>query len=153
VTSERLLPIGVLVLLAVAGFTWFPGHTWLQSDTQIYTPILEHLADAGLLARDPIAIHAHVTWTIYDDVNLALRRTAGLDWSEMLMLQQIFFRSLGLLGCFLFVRSFSGGIRPALFAAACFGLGRYKDITFALDLLELALNEQYALIPIQVRPF
>ncbi len=126
-TSERLLPIGALVLLALAGFTWFPGHTWLQSDTQIYTPILEHLADPGLLARDPIAIHAHVTWTIYDEVNLALHRAAGLDWGEMLAFQQIVFRSLGLLGCFLFVHSFSGGIRPALFAAACFGLGAVVD--------------------------
>jgi hypothetical protein len=26
--------------LALATFFWFPGHTWLHQDTQIYIPIL-----------------------------------------------------------------------------------------------------------------
>jgi hypothetical protein len=141
------------VTLALAGFAWFPGHTWLQSDTQIYAPILEHLANPSLLARDPIAIHSHVTWTMYDEVSLAIRHLLSLDWREVLLLQQVVFRALGLLGCFLLARSFRLGIRAALLATACFGLGavvngpsvltfEYEPVPrgFAIMLLLLALG-------------
>ena len=42
----------LLVCLGIAAFTWlgfrvFPGHTYLQSDTQIYLPMLERLEDSS----------------------------------------------------------------------------------------------------------
>ena len=51
---------GFLVSLALVfctwlGFRWFPGHTYLQSDTQIYLPMLERLDQPGYLARDFVA--------------------------------------------------------------------------------------------------
>ena len=46
---------GSLLVFTLLGFFLFPGHTYLQSDTQIYIPMLEHLRDPGVLARDPIA--------------------------------------------------------------------------------------------------
>ena len=38
---------------ALLTFFQFPGHTWLQQDTQIYAPILEHLRDPAVL-RDRV---------------------------------------------------------------------------------------------------
>ncbi len=122
-----MLPASVIVLLALAGYAFYPGHTWLQSDTQIYTPILDHLFDPALLTKDPIATHAHVTWTIYDDVSLAIRRLSGLSWQTIMAGQQILFRALGLLGCYLLALSFNQGPRAALLATACFGLGATVD--------------------------
>lgn len=124
---ERLLPACAIAAMTLAGFALFPGHTWLQSDTQIYTPILEHLADPTLLVNDPIAIYAHVTWTIYDEVSMALRKLSGLDWQAVMAAQQLVYRALGLLGCFLLALSANLGIRAALLAAACFGLGAVVD--------------------------
>jgi len=48
---------GTVLYIAICGlalltFFQFPGHTWLQQDTQIYTPILEHLRDPSVLDRD-----------------------------------------------------------------------------------------------------
>lgn len=122
-TAERILPILLLAALAIAGFLWFPGHTWLQSDTQIYAPILEHLRDSAALARDPIAVHAHVTWTFYDEAGLALRALLPLDWKGVLLLQQLLFRFLGILGAYLLIRSLDIGVLPSLAAAGCFALG------------------------------
>jgi hypothetical protein len=127
VTSTRVFAACVIAVLAWAGFAFFPGHTWLQSDTQIYTPILDHLSDPTLLVNDPIAIYAHVTWTIYDEVSLALRKLSGLDWQAVMAAQQLVFRALGLLGCFLLALSMNQGKRAALLAAACFGLGAVVD--------------------------
>jgi len=153
VTPERLLPGFVLACLALAGFLWFPGHTWLQSDTQIYVPILEHLRDPSALTRDPIAVHAHVTWTVYDDVALALRQAAPGGWKSVLLSQQLIFRFLGIAGGFLLVRSLGLGQLPALLAAGCFALGavvngpsvltfEYEPVPrgFAVMLLVLALG-------------
>ena len=44
----------VLLSLGIAAVTWlefqfFPGHTYLQSDTQIYLPILEHIDTPNFL--------------------------------------------------------------------------------------------------------
>jgi len=56
----------------------FPGHTWLQQDTQIYVPMLEKLADPSLFARDLLTSRPHLSWTVYDDITLALDRMTGL---------------------------------------------------------------------------
>jgi hypothetical protein len=36
-------------------FTAFPGHSYLEADTQIYLPMLERVDAPGLLARDLVA--------------------------------------------------------------------------------------------------
>jgi len=60
--------------LALVTFFWFPGHTWLHQDTQIYVPILEHQRDAATLRNDLVAQHPHDAFTIYDEVAIGLRR-------------------------------------------------------------------------------
>jgi hypothetical protein len=38
-----------IAALALLTYFQFPGHTWLQQDSQIYAPILDH-------QRDPLAL-------------------------------------------------------------------------------------------------
>ena len=78
--------IAVLTLLS---FYVFPGHTWLQQDTQIYVPILEHLRDPSVLANDILVERPHVTFTLYDEIALALRRITGLGFRELLGAEQV----------------------------------------------------------------
>lgn len=112
-----------LLVLMLVGFFWFPGFTWLQSDTQIYVPIFEHLEDPTLLRHDLCATRPHVSWTIYDEVTRLLDRWTGMGWAPVLHAQQMLFRLLGLAGVFLI--ALSAGLPPAgrLFVAAAFGLG------------------------------
>lgn len=120
---ERALVIAVLAALTLVGYYYFPGHTWLQSDTQIYIPIFEHLDDPSLLANDPVAIRPHVTWTIYDETARGIRALTGFQYRDILAGEQIVFRFFGLLGVFLVAHSCGIGTAGALFVAAMFGLG------------------------------
>jgi len=43
--------------LALVTFFQFPGHTYLQQDSQIYVPILEHLRDPAVLRNEILAEH------------------------------------------------------------------------------------------------
>ena len=81
--------IAVLILLQ---FEFFPGHTYLQSDTQVYVPLLEKLESPGLLSRDSIATHPNVTYTIYDEITLFLHAAFRLSIETALLAQQIIFR-------------------------------------------------------------
>lgn len=117
-----------LVSLGIAVFTWlgfryFPGHTYLQSDTQIYLPMLERLDDPGFLARDIVATRPHIAFTIYDEVTLALHKTAHLNFEQALVSQQLLFRAAAMLGVYLIATSV--GIPPAfaMLVAAFFNLG------------------------------
>jgi hypothetical protein len=117
-----------LVCLAIAFFTWFsfryfPGHTYLQSDTQIYLPMLERLDSPGFLARDLVATRPHVSFTIYDEVSLTLHRVAHLDFEAALVAQQLLFRAAALFGIYLIATSV--GVTPvyALLVAAFLNLG------------------------------
>ena len=116
------------VLLGIVAITWFqftvfPGHSWLQSDTQTYVPILERLASPGFLSRDLVATHPNVTYTIYDEVTLFLHEAGRLDLRTALVWQQIFFRAAAVLGIFLLARSAGLGDRLALCAAALANAG------------------------------
>ncbi|MGC8793333.1 MAG: hypothetical protein ACP5U2_08075, partial [Bryobacteraceae bacterium] len=118
----------VLVALAVTALTLlsylaFPGHTWLQADTQIYLPILERLWDPSTLANDPVAQRPHVAFTIYDEVALGLRRLTGLEFRPILVAQQLVFRALGILGVYLIGAALGLSVRAALLGAATFALG------------------------------
>ncbi|MGJ5818827.1 hypothetical protein [Paludibaculum fermentans] len=113
----------VLLVLALLGFFVFPGHTWLQSDTQIYAPMLDRMMDPTLFPKDELALRPHVTWTLYDEVAIGLRRLTGADLEHVLGGQQLVFRFIGLAGAFLLAQAMGLGVPAALFAAGCFGLG------------------------------
>jgi hypothetical protein len=86
----------LVVCFGIALFTWlgfrsFPGHTYLQSDTQIYLPMLERLESPGFLSRDPVATRPHVSYTIYDEVALSLRHVTHWGFEEVLVSQQLLF--------------------------------------------------------------
>jgi hypothetical protein len=121
--TARAIAATAIAALAVAGFLYFPGHTWLQSDTQIYVPIFEHLADPGALRHDPVATRPHVRWTLYDEIAVAARSWTGLEYKEILQIQQLLYRFAGLTGALLVGLSLTGGLVPGLLVAGCFGLG------------------------------
>lgn len=87
--------------LALVTFFQFPGHTWLQQDTQIYAPILEHEHDPLALRNDPLVQYPHVAYTLYDEAALALGAVTGLSFREVLDIQQIAARALGIWGLWL----------------------------------------------------
>ena len=120
---ERVLVFAALVALTLTGFFFFPGHTWLQSDTQIYIPIFEHLDDPSALKMDPVAIRPHVSWTIFDETARGLHALTGAGYREILASEQIASRFFGLLGVFLLAHSCGIGTAGALFVSAMFGLG------------------------------
>jgi hypothetical protein len=120
---EHAWAVGGLLVLTAIGFFHFPGHTYLQSDTQIYVPILERLWDPGLFAKDIIAQKPHVAFTMYDEVTLALRRLTGAGTREALLGAQLVFRFAALLGVYLFALTLRQGRAAAILVAACFGLG------------------------------
>lgn len=119
----RALPYAALAALALLGFLVFPGHTWLQQDSQIYVAIFEHLRDATVLDRDPVATHPHVTYTLFDEAARALRAVAGMDFHTGLTLQQVALRWVGLAGVYLLALRLGLSVWGAVFAAGTFGLG------------------------------
>jgi hypothetical protein len=88
---------GKMKALATPGFVWrshgtflqFPGHTWLQQDSQIYVPILEHARDATVL-RNATSWCSARTWRTRCTTRLpvALRGVTGLGLSRVLAAQQ-----------------------------------------------------------------
>lgn len=150
---NRLWVAGVIVLLTLLGFFRFPGHTFLQADTQIYMPILEHFWDQGVFNQELLARDPHVSFTIYDEMAILLRRVSGLDFRGVLFAQQLIFRALGLLGIYLIATSMGLRTRLALLATAVFSLGaaivgpsvltiEYEPVPrgFAIPLLLLAVG-------------
>ena len=120
---EPLLAGLALLILTVVGFFHFPGHTWLQSDTQIYVPILEHIWDPSVLTNDIVATRPHVSYTIYDETAIWLRKLTGLGFREILMGEQFVFRFCALWGVFLIARALGFSTAPSLLVTACFALG------------------------------
>src|SRR5579875_774085 len=118
----------LLLLLGIAAVTWlefeiFPGHTYLQGETQILLPILERLDAPGYLSRDLVATHPNVTYTIYDEVTLFLHEGARLDFKTALAGQQVLFRAAGVTGVFLLALAAGVGDGFALLLAAVVNLG------------------------------
>ncbi len=112
-----------LLALAALSFFQFPGHTILQSDTQIYLPIMEHLWDPSVLGRDLVAVNPHVRFTAYDEVALALRAVTGVGFEGLLLAQQFVYRTVGILGLFLIATGMGFSRRLALLLAAIVSLG------------------------------
>ncbi len=106
--------------LALLSFFQFPGHTWLQQDSQIYVPILEHLRDPSALRNDILAQKPHVAFTLYDEAARLLRAVSGLGFKEVLQAQQIAARAFGIFGLYLMagcpdrgIRAYAARHRPA----------------------------------------
>jgi hypothetical protein len=112
-----------LLALTTIGYFHFPGHTYLQSDTQIYVPILERLWDPAVFSKEIIAQQPHVTFTIYDEASIWLRHLTGWGFEQVLAIQQFVFRFCALLGVYLVGVALGLGRTGALLVAACFGLG------------------------------
>ena len=112
-----------LFALTLLGFFVFPGHTWLQQDTQIYIPIFERIWDPSALANDLVATKPHVSFTIYDETAMALRWLTRTSFHAVLSFEQIAFRFLQLAGAYLLARAFALSRRMSVLVAACFGLG------------------------------
>jgi hypothetical protein len=110
-TSWLSTALAVLALTAL-GFFYYPGHTILQADTQIYIPILHHLEDPTLLRNDIMAVRPHVSFTLYDEVALLLHRITGLSFEHVLSGQQFVYRAIGVLGVYLFATS--AGLAPMM---------------------------------------
>jgi hypothetical protein len=112
-------------ILALTALTWFqfPGHTWLQQDTQIYVPILEHLRDPAVLRRDMLVERPHVSFTMYDESARGLARVTGLGFREVLEGQQIATRALGIWGLYLMAAALGLSAPASLLVAGVLSLG------------------------------
>ena len=112
-------------ILAITALTWFefPGHTWLQQDTQIYVPILEHLRDPAVLRRDILVSSPHVSFTLYDETARALARITGLGFREVLEGEQIVTRALGIWGLYLMATALGLPAPLSLLVAGAISLG------------------------------
>ncbi len=150
-----------IVFLTLLGYWLLPGHTYLQSDTQIYIPMLEHLRDPALYPRDIVALRPHLTFTIYDETALALRRITGSDFQTVLTAEQLVFRALAICGLILIALRLGLNAVQSFFVAAVVSLGativgaavltvEYEPVPrgFAIALIVFALgliaHERYA---------
>jgi hypothetical protein len=146
--------IGAAILaITLVNFFQFPGHAWLQQDTQIYAPILEHLWDPSVLQNDIIAQHPHVAFTLYDETAIALRRMTGLEFQYVLQGLQFVTRALGLWGLYLIASALGLSDLLALIVTGIVSLGAFisgpavlvfefepTPRAFAVPLLFLALG-------------
>jgi hypothetical protein len=115
---------GVAIIgLALLTFFQFPGHTWLQQDTQIYAPILEHLRDPDALNRDLVVQYPHVSFTLYDELTIGLRQATGHDFEHVLGAEQLVCRALGIWGIYLLATACGLDLWAALMVASIFSLG------------------------------
>jgi hypothetical protein len=114
---------GIALALALLTFFQFPGHTWLQQDTQIYCPILEHLRDPSVLAKDILAEKPHVAFTLYDETARLARAATGLSFRIVLEGAQIAARALGIWGLYLIALAMGLTDGQAWLVAAIASLG------------------------------
>src|SRR5437868_9735814 len=98
---KRVATASLCLGFALLTFFQFPGHTWLQQDTQIYAPILEHLRDPAVLRNDLLVAQPHLSFTLYDEAARFLRAATHCDFQTVLALQQILTRALGIWGLYL----------------------------------------------------
>lgn len=122
--SERpVVALLALTAFCALGFFVFPGHTYLQQDSQIYLPMMERIADPTVLANDLIATHPHLSFTVYDEIATGWKRLTGLDMQSILVAQQLLTRLLGIIGIFLLARSAGLAYAGATLVAGIFSLG------------------------------
>jgi hypothetical protein len=120
---NRIATASLCLAFALLTFFQFPGHTWLQQDTQIYVPILEHLRDPAVLRNDILVQQPHLAYTLYDEFALGVRKITGLGFGAILQAQQIVTRALGFWGLLLLAESFGLALGGAITVAAICSLG------------------------------
>ncbi len=119
----HFLAILALALATALGYLYFPGHHYLQQDTQIWLPVLAHAQDPTLFQNELIVTGAHVRLSLFDDITLALSNGLGLTIETALMAQQILFRFLALIGVWLLARATSLSQTASVLAATICHLG------------------------------
>ena len=119
----RLAVAGGIAAIALLGFVGFPGHTYLQSDTQIYVPMLEHIWDPSTYPGDLVAAKPHLSFTLYDEIALTLRRLLLAPFEISFQAQQLLYRAFQIAGVYLLARAFPLTRAQALTVAAIAGLG------------------------------
>jgi hypothetical protein len=112
--------IGALTLL---NYFQFPGHTYLQADTQVYVPILENLWDPTVLSKDLLVQKPHVSFTLYDEIAAGVRKITGLPLRDVLAGGQMVCRGLGIWGLYLIASSAGLSTAASLLVAAIVSLG------------------------------
>lgn len=115
--------VAAALALALLTFFQFPGHTYLQQDSQIYLPILEHLRDPAVLSNDILAQRPHVAFTIYDEAAIFLKGVSRLGFREVLTFEQIVTRALGIWGLYLMATSLGLSELAAWLVATICSLG------------------------------
>ena len=120
---KRALVAASIIGIALLTYFQFPGHTWLQQDTQIYVPILEHLRDPAVLRNEMLVVRPHVSFTLYDEIAISVRRITGLGFHQVLGAQQVVTRALGVWGVYLMATALGLATGPALLVAAILSLG------------------------------
>jgi len=121
---RRWLPVALTVVaITLLEFHLFPGHSYLQSNSQIFVAMVERLAAPAFLSRDFVATPPHLVFTGYDEITLFLRRVTQQDFQSILAWQQLACRACAVIGVYLLASS--AGLRdfPALFVAALVNLG------------------------------
>ena len=111
------------VALALLTFVQFPGHTWLQQDSQVYAPVLEHQRDPSVLRNDILVKPSLLAYTLYGETAQALRHVTGLGFGEVLAWEQVLARALGIWGLYLMAEALGLSMGPALLVAAICSLG------------------------------
>lgn len=112
-----------IIALTILGFFAIPGHTFLLSDTQIYIPMLEHIWDPTTYAHDLVATKPHLSFTLYDEIAIALRWLTHTSFETVLVAQQLLYRALQIFGIYLLASSFPLSRAMALLVAAVSSLG------------------------------
>jgi hypothetical protein len=125
VSTNPAATASVCLALALLSFFQYPGHTWLQQDSQIYAAILEHQRDPSVLRNDPLVRQSNVAYTLYDEAALALRSATGLGFREVLALQQIATRALGIWGLYLMAAALGLPSASAWLLAMIVSLGAF----------------------------
>jgi hypothetical protein len=142
-----------VLLITLLGYFLFPGHTYLQSDTQIYIPMLERLHDPALFTRDIVALRPHLALTVYDEAALFLKRITSADFELVLTIEQLVFRALAVCGLMLIALRLGLSLAQSFFVAAVVSLGatiggpavltiEYEPVPrgFAISLIVFALG-------------
>src|SRR5262245_1412659 len=120
---RRLAIAGAALAISFLTYFQFPGHTWLQQDSQIYMPVLENQYDHAILRNDILVQESHLAYTLYDDIALPLRRFTPFSYREILAAQQILARAIGIWGLFLIAQAMGLSTAAAATAALIVSLG------------------------------
>jgi hypothetical protein len=115
--------------------------------------MLEHIWDPSALTRDLVAPKPHLSYTLYDEITIALRWLTRSSFHAVLIGQQLLFRALQILGVYLLALSFPLARAKALLVSALFTLGatiagpavltfEYEPVprAFAVGLIFLAIG-------------